>query len=216
MKQFSVPCSACLRDTTHDLLHETSRRGEDRIWTYAMMQCCGCGDVCLAEQVIWTDDGTRDVRYYPPPVSRKKPAWLVSLMVIQKQSDLAALLEETYQALYGGQNRLAAMGIRALLEQIMISKAGDNGTFEKNLDAFQAGGYISLVQRDALNNILQLGHAAMHRGFHPDTAEVTTAIDIVEGVMAAIYYYHQAAAQGIADRVPRRPSRQKSDRPALC
>jgi len=44
-----------------------------------------------------------------------------------KQNDdaaLGSLLHEIYQAVHGGQYRLAAMGIRALLEQIMVSKVG--------------------------------------------------------------------------------------------
>jgi hypothetical protein len=47
---------------------------------------------------------------------------------------LGSLLHEIYQAVHGGQYRLAAMGIRALLEQIMVSKVGDLGSFEKQLD----------------------------------------------------------------------------------
>jgi hypothetical protein len=34
------------------------------------------------------------------------------------------LLSEIYEALDGGQHQLAAMGIRALLEQVMIVKVG--------------------------------------------------------------------------------------------
>jgi hypothetical protein len=42
------------------------------------------------------------------------------------------------------------MGIRSVLEQVMIHQVGDHGTFGKNLDAFCSGGYASRVQRDAL------------------------------------------------------------------
>jgi len=170
MKHFHVPCSQCLRETAHRLLHETSRQADDRILTYAMLECCGCGDVCLSEQVLWTDDGSKDVSFFPPPVSRKEPEWLLSLIVTKpKTHDLGALLSETYQAMHGGQNRLAAMGIRALLEQLMISTIGsDQGSFEKNLSAFHDAGYVSLPQRDTLNNILLIGH----RAFRPTATDL--------------------------------------------
>ena len=116
MKNVPAHCSVCLRETKHEVLHETSLNEADRIRTYAMLQCCGCGDVCLAEQVVFTEDGEKEFNFYPPPVSRRKPSWLLSLIVAKKQAHLGGLLSEIYEAVHAGQNRLAAMGIRALLE----------------------------------------------------------------------------------------------------
>jgi hypothetical protein len=95
------------------------------------------------------------------------------------------------------------MGIRALLEQVMIAKIGDVGGFDKKLDAFQKAGFISLIQRDAMRATLDVGDAAMHRAFEPDGKELNTALDIVEGVMSAIYS-HREAAEKLADRIPPR------------
>src|SRR5580704_10299307 len=58
--------------------------------------------------------------------------------------------------------------------------AYDHRTFEKNLNAFCEGGYISIVQRDAMNDILHVGHATMHRPFNPNEGDVSTALDITE------------------------------------
>ena len=114
-----------------------------------------------------------------------------------------ALLKEIYAAVAGGQRRLAAMGIRALLEQVMILKVGDIGGFDKKLDGFQDKGFISLVQRDAMRTTLDLGDAAMHRAFAPEWDDLNTALDIAEGVMAAIYGHPPASAK-LGDRVPQR------------
>lgn len=67
MKNVPAHCSVCLRETKHEVLHETSLNEADRIRTYAMLQCCGCGDVCLAEQVVFTEDGEKEFNFYPPP-----------------------------------------------------------------------------------------------------------------------------------------------------
>jgi hypothetical protein len=98
------------------------------------------------------------------------------------------------------------MGIRALLEQMMITRVGDHGTFLKNLDAFQAGGWVSLVQRDAIFIVLDAGHAVTHRLFQPSTDDLNTALDIIDGVFAAIYV-NQRQVERLAERTPSRRAR---------
>jgi hypothetical protein len=90
----------------------------------------------------------------------------------------------------------------------MISTVGDNGTFEANMQAFCDKGFISQVQRDAMNAILDAGHAVTHRFFKPNEQELSTALDITEGIFAAIYVQAEAAAE-VADRIPPRPPRSK-------
>jgi hypothetical protein len=151
-------------------------------------------------------------RYYPSPVTRKPPPWSeqLSLGFIGggKEKHLGELFDEIYEAVRGGQYRLAAMGIRALVEQMMISKVGDHGSFENNMNAFCERGYISPVQRDAMNDILEAGHAVIHRFFRPNEQELSTALDITEGIFAAIYVHGEAAAD-VAARIPPRPPRPK-------
>jgi hypothetical protein len=118
-------------------------------------------------------------------------------------ASLGELFLEIYQAVSGGQLRLAIMGVRALIEQVMIHKVGDNGSFAKNLDAFQQAGYVSLVQRDALSDILDAGHATIHRAYEPKAKDIQIALDITEGIMAAIFV-HADAAKKLSERVPAR------------
>jgi Domain of unknown function (DUF4145) len=120
----------------------------------------------------------------------------------------AELLNEIYEAVRGGQHRLAAMGVRALLEQVIIEKVGDQGTFSKNLDAFQTRGYVALIQRETLENILETGHAAMHRLFSPTAEDLDVLLDVTEVVLQAVFL-HLPASTNVADRVPPRKSRPK-------
>jgi Domain of unknown function (DUF4145) len=113
---------------------------------------------------------------------------------------------EIYQTVFDGHFRLAIMGVRALIEQVMIHKVGDKGSFLKNLDAFQTAGYVSLVQRDALNDILDAGHATIHRAYEPKAKDIEIALDITEGILAAIYV-HGDAAKKVSSRVPPRPKK---------
>ena len=206
-KQVPAPCSSCLRTTAHRVLHEEANRDEDRIETFGMLRCCGCGSISLGRQTRFIPDGDLEYTYYPSPVSRKRPDWVLPLTIgigaAKGSGALGALLFEVYQAVDGGQFRLAAMGIRALLEQVMIAKVGDHRTFNEKLDAFQKEGYISFLQRDAMRATLDVGDATMHRAFQPTEEEIKVALDIVEGVFAPIFAHNEKAAK-LADRVPPR------------
>jgi hypothetical protein len=211
MNQVKAPCSSCVRETTHNVLHVVGYEvDDDRHDVFSMLQCAGCQSVSMSRQVIFKSDDDVELTYYPSPVSRKKPSWLLSLAIgwVGKEGEdaLGDLLYEIYQAVDGGQYRLAAMGIRALLEQVMIAKVGDLKTFEQKLDAFQEKGFISLIQRDAMTETLEIGHAAMHRAFKPTEKELNVALDIVEGIFAAIYDHAEASSK-LTKRVPTRTPR---------
>src|SRR5260370_41778395 len=109
------------------------------------------------------------------------------LGIDDNEEKIGDLMNEVYRAVDGKQYRLAAMGIRALLEQVMILKVGDLKTFNDKLDAFQKQGFISSIQREAMRLTLDLRDAAMHRGFLPKERELNIALDVVEGVLAPIF-----------------------------
>jgi hypothetical protein len=207
MKTSRAPCSNCLGETEHNVLHSVGGRSDD--WCephYDLLECAGCKDISLRLTLKHIDD-TRSVHYFPSPASRKAPDWLYEANIARP---LGNLLHEIYQAARGGQLRLAIVGVRALIEQVMIHMVGDNGTFAKNLDAFQQAGYISLVQRDALSDILDAGHATIHRAYEPKTKDIEIALDITEGIMAAIFV-HTDAAKRVSARIP--PRRKPPGRP---
>jgi len=156
----------------------------------------------------WRGPEDNEWTYYPSPITRRPPWWAGPIshpinFLPEGAKDVGALLKEIYIAVSGGQHRLAAMGIRALLEQIMINKIADHGTFARNLEIFHSQGYISLAQRDAISAILDVGHAAAHRGFKPSGEDLETALDIAEGLIAAIFI-QPGSAEELADRVPAR------------
>jgi hypothetical protein len=201
-----APCSTCLGETRQSVLFEASQSEELVDEQYAMLECCGCRRVSMGYKRIWLYDGTADTDFYPAPISRRQPRWVLDLVVGffgKDKEAIGGLLSEVYQAVANGQRRLAAMGIRAALEQVMIATIGDLRTFDDKLDAFQTAGYISLVQRDAMRATLNVGDAAMHRGHLPEDQDLELALDIVEGVFAPIFV-HKDQAQKLSDAVPPR------------
>lgn len=118
---------------------------------------------------------------------------------------MGELLYEIYEAVQGKQHRLAVMGIRTFFEQMMILKVGDHGSFVKNLDAFMEGGYISKIQKNAVSDILDSGHAVTHRMYKPSEDDLNIALDILDSITAAIYF-HEDEAKSVAAKVPPRRS----------
>jgi hypothetical protein len=212
MDQIWAPCSSCRRETRHYIHHKIDRAVDDVPRDdYLFLECAGCARVSMGN-LYTLGDGEEGAVYYPSPVTRDLPRWFVKMHLgfgPAGSEDLAKLLEEIYAAVRGGQNCLAAMGIRALLEQVMIDKVGDHGTFGKNLDEFCNQGFSSKVQRDSLAAILDAGHAAMHRGYAPSNGELDTALTIAEGIIEAIYVHPEEAAR-LAGAVPQRTVRPKS------
>jgi hypothetical protein len=57
------------------------------------------------------------------------------------------------------------MGIRSLLETVMIEKVGDSGTIGTNVTKFIAEGYIAPKHEGIFRLQIEAGHAGMHRKY---------------------------------------------------
>lgn len=117
---------------------------------------------------------------------------------------ICALMREVYSALDNGSLRLAAMGIRAALENLMIEKVGDRQSFKANIDALQKAGYLSLRQAVALDTILEAGHAAVHRQWKPKSGDIDTVLEITNTLIESVYL-HEESVRNLDKRVPKRP-----------
>lgn len=203
-------CNQCRGTTYHDVLaienHPPTGPDSDDPSSdvYEFLRCRGCHGVSMRNTYRYYEDDENVVQY-PAPISRRVPSWAVlsdfGLGGVPKT--VGGLLTEIYAALQANARSLVAMGVRALLEAVMIDKVGDKGGFAKNLDAFQEAGYLSVRQRNTLETILEAGHATIHRGWRPSDNDVTTLMDIAESVVESAYL-HEARASKLERAVPRR------------
>jgi hypothetical protein len=209
--QIQTHCSTCAGYRNHQVIAEESRMhhyydeendcGEDVQETARFAKCAGCGAFTMV--IIFNNGHTQDQRHYPPQTTRKAPEWLFEIFLDDNAENPVkhAFIKEIYIALSNGALRLATLGIRALLEHVMIEQAGDNKTFANNLNAFQEKGFISKVQRKAIEPVLEAGHASMHRGFAPTYQDVTHLLDVTENLLQSIYIYGRRSA---ALKIPQR------------
>ena len=185
-------CNECGQETKHELVsraeskrtYSENRYDVDVVVTWKTLQCRGCDEVTLHRQQWCSEndpmDGPDPGTFFPPRVSRRKPAWVDRLDV---PAEYVGLLNEVYAALHADSRRLATMGARALIDAIILRNVGDQRTFQEGLDALVREGLASKRNRDIIDAALGMGHAAAHRGHNPSAGDVTVVIDIVENVI---------------------------------
>lgn len=207
-------CNECGHETKHDLLIEIDRSrsfGDDGYtvevgsrWT--VLQCRGCEDVSL-KRFDWCSeddphDGPHRPTYFPPRVSRRKPAWIAHLDVPRGYVEL---LDEIYTALHADSRRLAMMGARALIDLVVVNAVGDKGSFANGLEALVSANLISKRDREIVEAAIDAGHASAHRGHQASPDEVNLVIDIVERLLQTELLASQA--RELKSNTPQRPRR---------
>lgn len=212
MSSTKAHCNQCGGDRNHEVLHTEKTSWEDEEYgeygvskddTYEMLKCLGCDNVKL-RHTSWSSEGYDvTVNYFPPAIFRARPDWLSNLWRESDDDFVQTLLNEIYVALQNNLPNLSAMGIRSLIEKIMIAKIGDQGSFNKNIAEFEKHGYVSRIQRDRLEAILEAGHAVIHRTFTPTTEDVITLVDITEHIIETVYL-HESKITELKKRVPPR------------
>ena len=209
-------CNACGGIRNHRVLKKVAKSWETSlnegysVWSedeYEMLQCCGCDQVRLRKRSTFSEETDEDGRplvtetYYPPSLFRPHPKWFT---LLDREWRITRLLREIYAALQNDAPSLASMGLRAVIEAIMIEKVGDHGSFAANLEKFRADGFISEVQHSALSAALEIGHASIHRGHAPSEFQIETALDITENLVHGLYVIAHRAQASVKSLPPRR------------
>ena len=210
MPSTEAHCNSCGENRNHEILHSVGTTWENAefglcgVKIYQTLKCCGCEDIKLRYRSFTDDDDeSAYVLYFPPKISRRAPNWFCNLRLNLKADDafVEVLLNEIYVAFQNNLSSLSTMGIRALLEKIMISKVEDKGTFKEKTEKFEKLGYVSTLQRERLDTILEAGHAAMHREYTPDMEAMSIILDITEHIVETVFL-HEAKVAHLKTKIP--------------
>ncbi len=214
----SAHCNRCSGNRNHFIIYahqekwsedigdETFVSGKD---LYELLKCNW-----FEGQVDEEGQAVPVITYYPPASIRRQPVWLSSVDVshgvhvhlVSMPEFVSRLLREVYVALQNDCCSVAAMGIRALLERLMIEHVEDQGSFGGNLDAFERAGYVGPRQKAIIEATLEVGHASIHRNYNPTLQDVTQVLDIAENIIQSIYVSAEQA-KALKSRIPPRPRR---------
>ncbi|MEW8184697.1 MAG: DUF4145 domain-containing protein [Candidatus Thiodiazotropha endolucinida] len=130
--------------------------------------------------------------------SAGKPDWYEFLGDTQK-----ALILEIDSALSNGLEALPTIGLRTLLETIMVEKIGDIGGFDKKVKCFTAEGFVTPKMSEALSHVLDAGNASAHRAYFPSREDLMTCVELVKHLMQGIYIL-KPSVEKVADNTPER------------
>lgn len=149
---------------------------------------------CLDQKARGNSPGIFD-----EPSTSPYPDWFNELDDSKK-----ALLIEIDINLRNDLKALPMMGMRALLDSVMVERIGDIGGFEEKLKQFTKNEYVTEQHADILRKVLEAGHASMHRTYFPNTQDLMTCADVVKHLLLGIYILHPKV-QNLAANTPPRP-----------
>lgn len=211
-------CNNCGGRRNHHVRCEHEKHYSERIDDYCTLQtydkysiveCCGCGNVSIKHIHTFSEDMDEQgrevvhVNYYPKAYFRRKPAWTLEPYWDIPSNKIKKIHDEIYSAMYNDCGILAMIGIRSLLEAIMIGKCGDNGSFANNIKKFYENGHISNVQKTYLETTIDAGHSVTHRGHIPSQEDLSMAIDITENIIETTYI-SPARGEKLRESIPPR------------
>lgn len=191
-ERVEIHCNNCNGERWHRPITATiTKSGDDSDGYYPptewwremtdVFACCGCDEITVRRRM--EGSGYRDdVAYLPPRAFHQQPQWTIHLPFATRD-----LLRSVYTVMSGNGSRLACMGIRTLLDDLILERVGDCGTFKEKLERMVSGGHLTPDDRRVLDAVLELGHAATHRSYKPPIEQLRDALIIVEGLLHRFY-----------------------------
>lgn len=131
------------------------------------------------------------------------PAWYEQLDDTKK-----ALIAEVDTALHNNLSSLPTMGLRALLESIILDHIDDRGVFKGNIEEFVNRGFMTSKQADVVSSVVDAGNAAVHRAYFPNREDILLCVEVVKHLAHGVYILGPQVDE-LAAKTPRRPSKGK-------
>lgn len=110
-----------------------------------------------------------------------RPQWYDELSLAEK-----TLIDEIEMSVKNGARALPIMGIRALIESLMLTYFDDKGSFRKNVNNFASQGHITIQNKQILLSVIDAGSAAIHRAHIPRQEDIATCIAVVVNLLETL------------------------------
>lgn len=131
------------------------------------------------------------------------PAWYERLDDTKK-----ALIAEVETALRENLSSLPTMGLRSLLESIILDHIEERGTFKANIEEFVKRGFMTSKQAEVVSSVVDAGNAAVHRAYFPNREDILLCLEVVKHLAHGLYILGPQIEE-LAAKTPRRPSKVK-------
>jgi hypothetical protein len=194
MEKRKIYCNLCKNDTWHDVVVNYRQEIEDAIWGYPqrndaeILQCCGCQLLSFRSVTYpfaFQDPMDRpEETLYPERCFKERERQYFSSMPIE----INTLYDETITAHDKGLNLLSIVGLRALIEAIVVDKlekARYGNSIESKIEALS-----NIFGEEVINTLHEfkkMGNKAIHAQILPNPGDVHRALNVIEKIM--VYFY---------------------------
>ncbi len=231
-------CNRCNIDTNHGFLWTTIKTEEyesardDSDWDgnpvytrtrYSVASCLGCNSLQFAHEEEHNfhrskliteefDPHPIEIHYQIPRTlqvqrpAREKPDWWPRL----PDKEMVIFGHEIYGALHNNFLTLALMGVRRVIEKMMIHSVGDKGSFIKLIPEFVERENIGTRQEEGIRALVDLGNAATHRQVEMQNQYQS---EEVFTLMETLLFHHYILPKHISNIENSIPLREKKPRP---
>lgn len=190
-------CRVCQRETGHVTLatgrvegsEKHERTGHNSYYvrsrqSFAVLQCRDCKSTTYCLETLnlrnpqlmqLTCDRERE--YFPPLPKRTRPEWLSNL-----QDGYQFILGEVYQAIDNSLFFLASTGTRTAVDQLIVEKIGDAGSFPQKIQKLVEEKIIDETEGEILIALIDAGSASAHRSYKPTLENMDRMMEILEAI----------------------------------
>lgn len=192
-----LTCRICQRETGHESLaagrvdgsEKHEKTGHNSFYvrsrqSFIVLQCRDCKSTiyCLEtlnfrNPQLMQITCDRQTEYFPPLPKRTRPEWLSNI-----QDGYQAILGEVYQAIDNSLFFLASTGTRTAVDQLIVEKIGDVGTFKDKIRKLVEDTSIDATEGEFLVALIDAGSASAHRSYKPTPENMNHMMEILEAI----------------------------------
>ena len=183
-------CRLCQRESAHVAIANgiLKRSATPRSYrTFQVVQCNICESTTYVIEThvhpgpMMGDPEIQSTEYFPPIPVRIKPEWFDCL-----PEEYQSILTEVYQALDHSLLFLTSTGTRTAVDQLIVDKIGDVGSFEDKISELVERKIIDSGQGEMLLALIDAGSASTHRSYKPDPKHLHHMMDILESIFYSL------------------------------
>lgn len=223
-------CPSCDRETNcdvHGQKHFTENHdnhGDFQTYhSHYLLQCRGCDTVFHETKSVFSEDvfqigedpGGNPVyhedanhAYWPNASRRRLPEWIGEI----ESQEISSAYREVHRSLQVDTRRLTAVGVRLVID-LVFEDLGIDGSlpFKKKLDEFRTLPNVRTEFADELEHMIDVGGAAIHRGWDPSESDIDVLFDGLEAFLQGQYAPRKSVKAIVAPKkMPKKAGKGKS------
>lgn len=201
-KPIKVPCRECNIKTLHDILCESTERGDedyDFYSTYQVIQCRGCQTKGFRHYSADYEQGypVSETEWEFPETSETYPKFDSDHRPLDNMYEVPDVVRsiyfETRLAIKEDALTLASLGLRGTVEAICNDLKITGSNLASRITKLSSQGLISKKDAERLHAIRFLGNDAAHEIKKPKRTQITVAVKIIDHLINSIYLLEKEA-----------------------